>query len=223
MTCIVGIPLQAVFVALSHEHYLVLLLFPDLLATVACTAIPTSNFYFKMFFFTLYGFIYVIYADLQQHASTIRLMDYIPKLADKWREIGTLLGEEDSVLLMESQPSAVDPINCMRRIFKSWIDSGERTVSDVTIKPTWEYLVKTLRNTSVNKGSIADDIERMIITLNVEGEYISPIVVYLLAHHPFNITCRSADYYPYYNEISFFIIQTLDIRIHLHNMLLHCR
>ena len=36
----------SVWLSLSHDPFLVLLLFPDLLVTVGSTAIPTSNFTF---------------------------------------------------------------------------------------------------------------------------------------------------------------------------------
>ena len=40
----------SVWLSLSHDPFLVLLLFPDLLVTGGSTAIPTSNFIFKCFY-----------------------------------------------------------------------------------------------------------------------------------------------------------------------------
>ena len=40
----------SVWLSLSHDPFLVLLPFPDLLVTVGSTAIPTSTFIFKCFY-----------------------------------------------------------------------------------------------------------------------------------------------------------------------------
>ena len=50
----------SVWLSLSHDPFLVLLLFADLLVTVGSTAIPTSNFIFNVFIY----FVYIIEISL---------------------------------------------------------------------------------------------------------------------------------------------------------------
>ena len=89
--------------------------------------------------------------------SMILLQDYIPQLADKWAELGTALGLEHQVLALQS--SSQPPDRCMHSLLSAWLDAGDRVVAGARVEVSWTFLVRVLRSSAVDKGSVANTIQ----------------------------------------------------------------
>ena len=86
----------------------------------------------------------------------MHLQDYIPRLQDKWEEIGNALGLEYDVTAMDKRM----PKENLKELFKSWIQGGTKTVDGVEIEVTWKFLTDVLRSDAIDKGAVAEKIEQ---------------------------------------------------------------
>ena len=98
--------------------------------------------------------------NLQEPASLIVLLHFIPKLVDKLIVLAIFLGEKDSIKVLKEQNRDVTDIMCT--VLDNWISAGERNVGGVLVKPTWEYLLIVLREPIVDKGDVADEIKKRL-------------------------------------------------------------
>ena len=55
----------------------------------------------------------------------------------------------------DSQPSD----RCMHSLLSAWLNAGDRVVNRVKVEVSWAFLVRVLRSSAVDKGSVASAIQ----------------------------------------------------------------
>ena len=96
------------------------------------------------------------------------LLQFVPKMADKWYEIGAYLKVEDCI--KNQQCAGANTLNVkMSIIIQAWIDSGK----DVS----WQTLVDVLENPGVELRAVATDIKHYLYEKGLHMHNVAAVVV----------------------------------------------